>query len=203
MPMAHPANVAVPLTAAVGFAVQLNTAPLGVVMASLIEFVPEVMFPPESSMATTGWVANAVPLTELDGEARKTSLVAEPKIENDALVAAVREPDVAVSVYKPAWLTRQPVKVATPATALFGFDPQFVSDPPPVPLSVSSTDAVLLVTVLPPASLTVTTGCLPNAVLRAVFSGVVVNTRLFAGPTDTVIVELTAEVRPGEVAVRV
>ena len=65
-------------------------------------------------------------------------------------------------------------------------------------------DAVLVVTVLPPASWTVTTGCAAKATLCVVLAdGEVVKASLVAEPTVMVKLVLTALVRPLEAAVSV
>ena len=95
-----------------------------------------------------------------------------------------------------------PVNVFTPFTAL----------PVAVPLNVpllgfvpiaTVIDAVLLATVLPPASCTVTTGCVPNAVPPVVLLGLVVKASFAAAPTVMLNVALVAPVRPVAEAVRV
>lgn len=60
----------------------------------------------------------------------------------------------------------QPAKVATPATAETGFEVHESTAPDvPVPATMLNvTAAVLVVTALPNASLTATTGCVGNAV---------------------------------------
>lgn len=99
----------------------------------------------------------------------------------------------------PVWLIRHPANVATPATAFFGLLVQTKA-----PLTIDRViGIVLLVTVFPPASCTTTTGCFAKTVLRAVLPGVVVNTSLFAAPTEMVKFALIAPDRPGEVAVSV
>ena len=98
MPMAHPLKVATPFPAAAGLLVQFKVAPAGVVMASVIELVPEVVSPVESWMATAGWVAKTALLSALDGDTRKASLLAVVKIERGALVAVCRVPELAVRV---------------------------------------------------------------------------------------------------------
>jgi hypothetical protein len=57
----------------------------------------------------------------------------------------------------------QPPNVATPATAGFGFNVQPKTELPGVVIA-SSTELVLVVTVFPTASCTVTTGWVANAV---------------------------------------
>ena len=108
----------------------------------------------------------------------------------------------AVNVYVPGVLILQPAKVATPETAAFGFVVQVrVAPPPEVMLRVI--EAVLELTVLPPASWTVTTGCVAKAVLMAAPTGEVVKASLLAVPTVMVRLVLTPLVSPLEAAVSV
>jgi hypothetical protein len=97
LPIEHPLNVAVPLTAAFGFAEQLRVAPAGVVMVRLMGFVPEVVSPFPSWMATTGWVANAAPLVDEDGVLTNVSLLAVEKMKKLELTP-LRLPALAVKV---------------------------------------------------------------------------------------------------------
>lgn len=83
------------------------------------------------------------------------------------LVAAVSPVAVAVNVYVPVLLILQPAKLSTPATAAFGFVVQVRVAPAGVVI-VRVIDAVLVVTVLPPASWTVTAGWVAKATLCAV-----------------------------------
>ena len=99
-------------------------------------------------------------------------------------------------------MIRQPAKVATPETAVLGFVVQVrVAPPPEVMLRVI--DAVLLVTVLLPASWTVTTGCVAKAVLMAEPTGEVVKASLVAMPVLMVKLVLTPLVSPLDAAVSV
>ena len=94
-----------------------------------------------------------------------------------------------------------PAKVATPEAAALGFAVQRrVAPPPEVILRVI---CVVLLTVLPPASWTVTTGCVANAVLMALPTGEVVKASLLAVPVVMVKPVLTALVSPLEAAVSV
>ena len=103
----------------------------------------------------------------------------------------------------PAVLILHVAKVSTPATAAFGFVVQARVAPAGV-VMVKVTDAVLAVTVLPPASWTVTTGWAVKLVLTAVeLDGLVVKASLVAGPTMIVKVALIALVSPLEAAVSV
>ena len=98
--MVQPAKLATPATAAMGFVVQVNVAPAGVVMVRLTEAVLLVtVLPPASWIATTGWVTKTVPPVAPDGLVAKASLVAVPTlIVKLALTALVRPLEVAVKV---------------------------------------------------------------------------------------------------------
>src|SRR5437660_863919 len=98
-----------------------------------------------------------------------------------------------------------PAKVSTPATAALVLDGVQLRAPLPgglVPMARVML-AVELVTVLPPASCTVTTGWVPQATLRAPPPGWVVNASWLAAPTVMLNVLLVAEVSEPLVAVRV
>ena len=96
----------------------------------------------------------------------------------------------------------QPAKVATPATAALGFVVQAKVAPAGV-VMVKVTDAVLAVTVLPPASWTATTGWVAKATPPVELDGLVVKASLVAAPTVMVKLALTALVSPLEAAVSV
>ncbi len=101
-------------------------------------------------------------------------------------------------------LTRQPEKVATPEEVLLGLAAQLVRAAPPVGgVMARVTDGPAVVTVLPPASWTVTTGWVGMVVLGRALDGEVVKASLLAGPTVMVKLVLTALVSPGEAAVSV
>jgi hypothetical protein len=102
LPIAQPAKVATPATAAFGFAVQVNVAPAGVVIAKVIDVVAVVVNPLASWIATTGWLAKTAELTLFEGLIMNTSWVAVPNTVNEALVALVSPGDVALSVNDPA-----------------------------------------------------------------------------------------------------
>src|ERR1700730_13208016 len=98
--MLHPANAATPATAAFGFAVHVNVAPAGVVMANntLLVF-PTIVLPPASCTATIGWVPNAAAPVAPTGWVVKPTLTAVPTvIVRLLLTAAVITPSVAVRV---------------------------------------------------------------------------------------------------------
>src|SRR5262245_62149003 len=95
-----------------------------------------------------------------------------------------------------------PENVATPAMAFFGF----VAQPRVAPAGVviaSVTADVFVVTVLPPASCTVTTGCVVNAEPPTAPEGSVVNASRDAAPIAFVNDELTADVNEPSAAVNV
>src|SRR3954469_21085299 len=96
----------------------------------------------------------------------------------------------------------QPANVATPATAATGLGGHTSVAPAGVVIE-SVTALALVVTVLPAASWTVTTGCVPNATVLAAPLGWVVNTTLAAGPGVMVKEVLTAGVNVPSVAVSV
>ena len=114
---------------------------------------------------------------------------------------------LAVSVYFPALLMLQPVKVATPATAATVFALQASEVPAVALVSARVTEAVLSApeeTGLPPASSTETTGWTANAVADAAeVLGSVVNPRRAAEPTLTSTLELNATVSVPSLAVSV
>ena len=96
----------------------------------------------------------------------------------------------------------QPAKVATPATAAAGFAAQ-VRVAPAGEVIVRVMGSLLVVTVLPPASRTVTTGWVPKAIPPVEPEGFVVKVRTAAGPVVMVKLVLTPEVSPLDVAVSV
>src|SRR5450631_2180227 len=96
----------------------------------------------------------------------------------------------------------QPAKVATPEAALVGFAVQ-VRAAPAGDVMLRLTKAVLVVTVLPPASWTATTGWAAKAMAPGEPAGLVVKASLVAEPVAMVKLVLTAVVRVPEVAVSV
>lgn len=97
----QPANVATPDAAFFGFAVQVSTAPAGVVSARATAAVLLVtVFPPASRTVTLGWVAKLVLATAVtDGWVVNWSWAAGPVVMAiEALTAAVSDPDRAVSL---------------------------------------------------------------------------------------------------------
>jgi len=98
--------------------------------------------------------------------------------------------------------TAHPENAATPELTGFGLAVHVRVPVPPVIARV--TELVLSpVTVLPPASCTVTTGWVANATPPVLPLGLVVKASFFAAPRVIPKVVLTAFVRPVEVAVRV
>ena len=100
MSMLQPVKEAAPVTVFAGLDVQLRTAPAGVVMLKVTATTPVVtVLPPASWTATTGWVAKAAPLVELDGLAVKASFMADPTVMVKLVLTALVSPlPVAVSV---------------------------------------------------------------------------------------------------------
>src|SRR5438477_470 len=97
-----------------------------------------------------------------------------------------------------------PAKVSTPATAALVLDGVQLRAPLPgglVPMARVML-AVEPVTVLPPASCTVTTGCVAQAVPPVPPPGWVVKASLAAAPTVMLKPELAADVRAPSAAVR-
>jgi len=97
----------------------------------------------------------------------------------------------------------QPANVETPDVAATGF---VVHDSVPPPGFVPIANVMLAlddVIVLPPASCTVTTGCVPNALPPVPAPGWVVNATFAAAPTVMLNVLDVADVKPAEDAVRV
>src|SRR5450759_3575127 len=90
---------------------------------------------------------------------------------------------------------RQPANVSTPAPAAFGLAVQARSAPPGVVI-VRVIEVVAEVTVLPPASWTVTVGWLVQAVLLVPPPGCVVKASLLGAPTVMLNELLVAPVRP-------
>ena len=97
----------------------------------------------------------------------------------------------------------QPAKVATPETAALGLAVHDSTPPPgfvPIANVMLATDDV---TVFPPASCTLTTGCVAHAVPPVPPPGCVVNASCAAAPTVMLNVLDVAVVSPADVAVSV
>ena len=71
---------------------QVSTAPPAEVSARVTELLAAVVLLLASWMATTGWVANAVPPVELEGLVVKTILEAAPAVMVKLLLAALVSP---------------------------------------------------------------------------------------------------------------
>jgi hypothetical protein len=101
----------------------------------------------------------------------------------------------------------QPANVSTPDAAFFGFAVHDNVPGPPLegvpPVIDNVTEAELPVTVLPPASWTVTTGWLANATPPVPPPGCVVKRSREAEPTAMLNAELVPWLRPPLVAVSV
>jgi hypothetical protein len=180
----HPEKVAIPADAVTGFAEHAASVPEPEFTARVIGAVPVVTRSPlESSMATEGWVANAVPKLALPGDAVKTSCVAVPATVKLLLTAVVSPASVACRVNDP-WVPRliaQPENETTPATAFTGLEAHDATEPEPDWTPRVTADASV-VTVLPPVSSTATTGWVTNAAPPVLLPGDVVNTSCAAGP---------------------
>src|SRR5438445_263713 len=112
-----------------------------------------------SSTDTTGCWAHATPAAPPPGWVVKTSLVATPVTLKVLLVARVRVPLVAFTVYPlPVAARWQPANVATPETGVTGLVVQVSVVPVGLVPMASVTFVEYVVTVLPPASWTVTLG---------------------------------------------
>ena len=92
-------------------------------------------------------------------------------------------------------LILQPAKLAMPDTAFLGSCVQVRTAPAGVVI-LRSTEALLVVTVLPMASWTVTTGWAPKAVPPVAFEGLVVKASWVAGAAAMVRLALMALVSP-------
>src|SRR5450759_3057512 len=98
--MLQPVNASTPATAGFGLAVQVRSAPPGVVIARVIEVVAVVTVLPSASWTeTVGWLAQAVLLVPPPGCVVKASLLGAPTVMlNELLVAPVRPVLATVSV---------------------------------------------------------------------------------------------------------
>ena len=158
----QPLKVETPLEDVTGLVVQDNWPDPDVRFRAIEALVPETGLPPESSTLTTGWVVNATPSTVPDGAVVKLSWLAAPAVRVNVVVSVVNEPLEAVRVNEPAVPTMEhPEKVAMPLTAATGLALQVRVPEPEVTARV--TEAVDVVTVLPPESWTATTGWVVNA----------------------------------------
>jgi hypothetical protein len=104
----------------------------------------------------------------------------------------------------PAVLILQLEKVAMPEEAFLGLDEQFVRAAPPAGGVIAMvTGALLVVTVLPPASWMATTGCVAKEVPPVELEGLTVKASCVAGDAMTAKLALTALVSPLAAAVSV
>ena len=147
-------KVATPATAT-AVTVPTVVAPALTVMVTETELVVTVL-PKASWMVMMGCVVNAEPLAAPTAWVVSEAWVAVPKVGVMNWVAGVKPEEAKVSVY---WvlvlpLIPTPEKVATPADAVTVVVPIVVA----LPLTVMVTEAELVVTVLPKASLMVITG---------------------------------------------
>jgi hypothetical protein len=147
--------------------------------------------PPESRTVIAGCWARTAPEDVITlGSVVTTNFAAAPTLTVTALdTAVVRVESVKVKVYEPAnAFSASPVKVATPATAVAE---GLVSDTPPA-VNVAVTIDVLVVTTLPCASSTLTTGTTAKvAPLATLVEGWVVTTNFDATPANMAIVAVT------------
>ena len=172
-------KVATPLEALTVVVPTVVPLPLTVMVTEAVLVV--TMLPKVSLMVIMGWVVNAEPLAEPAALVDSVARVARPKVGVMVCAAVAKDPEVKVSVYAvPAVpLMPTPEKVATPLEALTVAVPTVV----PLPLTVMVTKAVLLVTVLPNASLMVIMGWVVNAEPLAKPAAGVVIVALVARPT--------------------
>ena len=84
-------KVATPLEA-VAVAVPTTVAPVLTVIVTTEVLSEVTVFPPESWMATAGWVVKAAPLAAPAAEVVTANWVAEPVVRVMGWVAVVREP---------------------------------------------------------------------------------------------------------------
>lgn len=103
----------------------------------------------------------------------------------------------------PESVISQPANVAIPDVAATGFDVHDNTPPPGLVPIANVTDAADPVIVFPPASWTLTTGCVAHAVPPVPPPGCVVNATFAAAPTVMLNVADVAVVSPADVAVTV
>ena len=200
--MAQPAKVATPAVAVTGLVVQASV-PDPVATAKVIgadAVVTTVL--PEFSILTTGCALKTTPLLVVPGVVVNTSFKV-PVMEKVPEVAGARPVLVALRL-KPVPavpVISHPAKVATPDTAVTGFVVQFSV---PVPEAMDrETEADEVVTTLPLASSTCTTGWALNVTPLAVLPGVVVKTSWVAVPALMAMLPEVPAVSPVLVAERV
>jgi hypothetical protein len=133
-----------------------------------------------SFISSAGCEANCAPATLLLGCVVKCSPETSPAEIANADESAVGMPEAcARRVYRPAKVIDKPLNVATP------LDAATLTVPPNEPLPVATDNATVAEndgTVLPPASLTVTTGCGSKAAPATLSPGLVVKIRDAASP---------------------
>lgn len=103
----------------------------------------------------------------------------------------------------PFLLMLHPANVTVPEAAFFGFAEQVRVTPPGAPVTNRVTAALLVVTVFPLESWTLTTGCVAKGAEPSAFDGLAWKTSLLAAPGVTVTVVLVADERVPDVAVSV
>ena len=173
-----PEKVATPATALM-VVVPIVVAPLLTDMVTEAVLVV-TMLPKASLMVMMGWVVNAEPLALPFAEVVSVDWVSMPKVGVMVCAAVVKEPEVKVRVYEDPAVPLMPtsMKVATPLEALTVVVPTVV----PLPLTVMVTEAVLVVTMLPKASLMVMMGWVVNAEPLALPAAEVVSVAWVAMP---------------------
>ncbi len=187
-------NVATPFTAAT---VVVPPTPDGVdVIVTDAEDVLTRL--PLASCTCTATLARGLPAVPFVGCVEYTSFAATPAaMLNELLVALVRPVEPAESVYEPAAVKTRLLNVATPFTAA-----TVVVPPTPDGVEVMVTDAVDVLTRLPPASCTCT-ATLARGLPAVPFVGCVEYTSFAATPAAMLNELLVALVRPVEAAVNV
>ena len=167
--------------------------------------VPAVALPPASATATTGCTGHAVPPVPPPGCVSNTSRAAGPVTTlNGGLTASVAPPPASVAVTSyavPARSMVQPENVASPE-ALVRVVPPLQVNVPPASFRVRARviTSPLVVTVLPPASWSATTGWVAHGRPPVPPPGCAVKPSLTGGPALTVKVPLTTVARPAELA---
>src|ERR1017187_3064505 len=155
------------------------------------------VLPPASCTVTTGCVVHAVPPVPPVVGVVNASFAAAPSVMlNALLVALVSAPSVAANVYPVPILSifkALALKLATPATAAFVNVPLNTPPGPALVPIATVTVETSVVTVLPPASCTVTTGCVAQAVPPVPPPGCVVKNNLVAAPVTSVSVPKLVE----------
>lgn len=94
MSMAHPEKVAAPEVALSGLVVHVRVAPAGVLSCRVTGAVLVVTPPVAVWIATVGWMPNAIPPVESDGEAVNASLAGVTEIAATQLLPVLTAVDV-------------------------------------------------------------------------------------------------------------